>query len=977
MVDTDPPKAAEVSSASFVLSVSELLFVAFFFMASGIGIDDYDYLVDSIWYYQFGRSTFDVVLATALHTGVMWYCYSYVHDYAAMTFSIPERFLFILQKEEDARTGRRKRRRQTKFMRHSGGDLRGANRRLSLRRSKSVCDGQEAEMDPVAGTSLVRGKSCTYSREDNIQRDVVIETDAATVKYLRVQKLALVSSVLCVAFVVFKWYTLEQLFGVKFNIDFGNPINVYLTLIFAAAFPIVHLCCWKLFCKRYVALAVTEYYNAMSAADNNIRRERFAPTPRPTIDISDSQDSPLVSATMPLNPQRQQQSHQDGSVNIVTTAQTYGSVQWHTQLDETESIVEEPMWVKFPKDQEFLEPDSSDDEFELGEDLDIMIEKKAFGGDEVGFPGDLVKDALDIDAKRRRRASTFMKLLKMAWPEKKYLFPGMIALVISSISSLISPRYCGHMLDAISGEKKDYDEFLNAILVLVFIYTIGSIASFFRSWLFTMSGYRYVTRLREKLHGSIITQEIGFFDTTPTGDLVSRLTSDCQALQNAVSVNISMLVRYTVQIVGSLAVMFSISWKLTCVMLVVVPVVAVGAVIYGKYVKGVRSKFQNELASASTLASEFFGNIRTVRAFSNDARAHRYFCGAIERTYKTGKRLSMASGIFAGCVEGLSQYAIVFVLWYGGTLVVANEISVGVLASFMLYTFSLAMSFAFLSSLYGDFMSALGAAVHILHLLERVPCISHGGSGLKVEGLKGEVKFQNVKFAYPSRPEAQVLNGLSFEIPKYQVTAIIGPSGGGKSTVVSLLARFYDPQEGCILLDDRNLKDYDPLKYRKRIGFVTQEPVLFSGTVKDNIKYSKSTAKMEDIITVAKMANAHEFISSFPEGYNTLVGERGVGLSGGQKQRIAIARALLHDPDILVFDEATSALDGENERQVQVAIEQASADRTVIIIAHRLSTIRNADNILVVDGGKVVEQGNHKELMECAGSYSNLYQSQK
>ncbi|XP_033112138.1 ABC transporter B family member 1-like [Anneissia japonica] len=569
----------------------------------------------------------------------------------------------------------------------------------------------------------------------------------------------------------------------------------------------------------------------------------------------------------------------------------------------------------------------------------------------------------------KEKSVSLTRMLSLAKPEAGLLFIGMIALVFSSASSMAAPLFFGKVIDA-AAVHQDMARVNKAVLILFLISAGGAVASFFRSWVFTLAGTRVVCRVRRNLLAAIIQQDIAFFDLNRTGELTSRLSSDTQVVQNAITVNISMLVRYMFQILGSLVIMLVQSPSLTGVLLSVVPIVAIGAVQYGKFVKGISKKFQDALGDASTVAEESISSIRTVRSFTSERKALKLYSKEIEISYGYGKQIALASGIANGIIGIVAQGAITLVLWYGGKLVYNSQISVGILTAFMLYTLNVAMAFAFLSSLYGDFMKAVGASIRVFDLMDRVPEIRNSG-GNSLLDFDGSIDFLDVNFTYPSRPETQVLKGVTFGVKPGQMVALVGPSGGGKSTIVSLIERFYEPNSGTIHLGGTDLKTLDPQWFRKQIGMVSQEPVLFACSIKENIAYGKD-ADDEEIIEAAKQANAHDFITSFEEGYDTKVGERGVRLSGGQKQRVAIARALILNPSVLLLDEATSALDAESEFLVQEAIDRAMQNRTVLVIAHRLSTVRNASQVVVIKDGAVAEMGTHDELLVKGGVYKDL-----
>ncbi|ESP02536.1 hypothetical protein LOTGIDRAFT_171935 [Lottia gigantea] len=582
-------------------------------------------------------------------------------------------------------------------------------------------------------------------------------------------------------------------------------------------------------------------------------------------------------------------------------------------------------------------------------------------------------EEVDADGKPIKKKANILRLIKLAKPEAGIISLAFFAMLGSSGVQIVAPLFFGKVVDA---AQRNMDELNNTVLILLFIYMGGALCSSARSWIFTLAGQRVVARLRKDLFKSVIKQEVAFFDTNRTGEICNRLSSDTQVLQNAVTVNMSMLFRYLLQIIGSLVLMFVLNPSLTGVLIAVVPIVSLGAVQYGRYLKKVRKEFQDRLADAGTTAEESISSIRTVRSFSGETKAIKAYGSDVDKSYKEGSKLAAAQGLFDGTIGLLSYGAVLLVLWYGGKLVYENTqdsntgISPGVLTSFLLYTLQVALAFALLSSLYGDFMQALGASLRIFELFDRKPLVSSENGDI-LPMFDGHVEFKNVHFTYPSRPETPVIKGINLTVSPGQVVALVGPSGGGKSTIVSLIERFYDPDSGSISLGGQDLTSLDPQWFRQKIAMVSQEPTLFACSIKENIAYGRNATDAE-IVEAAKQANAHEFIQTFESGYDTLVGERGVRLSGGQKQRIAISRALIMDPVILLLDEATSALDAESEHLVQEAIDRAMKGRTVIVIAHRLSTVRNANKVIVIDKGLIAEQGSHDELLAVNGVYKRL-----
>ncbi len=562
------------------------------------------------------------------------------------------------------------------------------------------------------------------------------------------------------------------------------------------------------------------------------------------------------------------------------------------------------------------------------------------------------------------------RLLSLARPEAGLLLGGTAALFVGSALSLVFPRGIGLLMEIVTtpGGRERMDQLVAALFV---VFLVVSVAGFGRAYLYTLAGERVVVRLRRQLFGSIIRQEIGFFDAQRTGELVNRLASDTGVLQNSVTVNVSMALRFTLQAVGCVAVLFWMNWQLSLVMLAVVPLVAVGAAVFARTVRRLSKDTQDALAGASAVAEESIGNVRTVRAFAQEEGEVERYAARVDEAFDLGRRLALAYGAFQGAMGFAAYAAIAGGLWYGGTMVIDGAMSLGDLTSFMLYTLFLAFALGGLSSLYGDFNKALGASTRVFELIDRVPLgVNH--SGARLAAMEGRMALEGVHFAYPTRPEVEVLGGVDLALEPGRVLALVGPSGGGKSTVAGLLLRLYDPQAGRVTLDGRDIRDLDTHWLRGQIGIVSQEPILFATTIADNIRYGRPSATDDEVRAAARAANAHAFIEGFPEGYETVVGERGVRLSGGQKQRVAIARAILKDPRVLVLDEATSALDAESEHLVQEALDRLMRGRTTLVIAHRLSTVKDANRVVVIDKGRVVESGTHDELVGRDGVYRRL-----
>lgn len=571
-------------------------------------------------------------------------------------------------------------------------------------------------------------------------------------------------------------------------------------------------------------------------------------------------------------------------------------------------------------------------------------------------------------------STTRQRIFSLVRLETATLLWGLFFLILSSAAGLIYPQFVRWLIDQVLATKDG--ALLNKVVLGLFLaLALSMVAGSIRYYLFTLSGERIVIKLREQLYRSILKQEVAFFDVNRTGELMSRLSSDCTTLQNTVSVNISQGLRNLAQVLGGFAFMFYTSWKLSLVLVIVIPPVAGMAFFFGRSIRSLAKQFQAALADSAMVAEETISGFRTLKSFVQEANEARRYHASLVKALAVARLRIIAIAQFMSLSMVLGVSAISLVLWFGGRQVIHGEITAGGLVQFLLYLFVVAIGVGSLGSLWGDLMAGVGASQRIFEIIERKPAFADEGRTLSE--VQGRVEFSKVRFSYPTRPDVDVIKDLSFEIKAGQVVAFVGMSGAGKSTIASLLPRFYDPCEGVIRFDGVPLTELKPSWLREQIGIVSQEPILISSTIEDNIRYGRPEASDSEVHQAAQSANTLEFIQRFPDGFRTLVGEKGVQLSGGQKQRVAIARALLKNPKLLILDEATSNLDTESEALVQEALKHLMKGRTTIVIAHRLATVREADLIFVLDAGRIVQVGRHEELVAVKeGLYFKLLQRQ-
>lgn len=587
-------------------------------------------------------------------------------------------------------------------------------------------------------------------------------------------------------------------------------------------------------------------------------------------------------------------------------------------------------------------------------------------------------NALEEHEKRKLNKQNLGKLkgiFRFVWPYRANFFWGMLFLLMSSLTLLTFPFVAGKLIDTASGKEWLLNDINSIALVLLGILLVQSVFSFFRVWLFAKVSESSMRDIRTALYAKLVQLPMTFFDKRRTGELISRITSDVSLLQDTFSVTLAELFRQIITLLAGVGFLIVTTPKLTLFMLATFPVLIILAMVFGRFIRKLSKQTQDELAAANVIVEETLHSIMTVKSFTGeDYESNRYKRG-LDRVVQIAIKAAGYRGAFISFIIFALFGGIVAVMWYGASLVASGEMSVGDLVSFVLYTTFIGGSIAGLGDIYGQIQKAIGSSERVLEILDEVPEAST--ADYQATPISGEISFQNVQFQYPTRPEVDVLKNVTFHIGAGDKVALAGHSGAGKSTIIQLLLRLYELNHGSILVDGKPLEKWNLKQLRRNIGIVPQEVLLFGGSIRENIAYAKPGASDDEIIAAAKKANAWQFISKFPEGLDTKVGERGVKLSGGQRQRVAIARAILKDPAILVLDEATSSLDAESEALVQEALDKLMKDRTTIIIAHRLATIRKVDRIYVLKEGEIVEQGSHDTLAKKSeGFYANLVRLQ-
>ena len=572
--------------------------------------------------------------------------------------------------------------------------------------------------------------------------------------------------------------------------------------------------------------------------------------------------------------------------------------------------------------------------------------------------------AKDKNNKERKNWKSLLWVFQYIRPYKWYFISALVILSIGSLLFLVIPDLAGEMVNVATGKESKYELNLTQLGIVIFVVlALRSIISFIIVILFANVSERGMADLRKALYDKLITQSVGYFESQRIGELSSRITADVEQLQSVFSMTLAEFIRQGTILIVGIGVLAYLMPQLFLIMVLTIPVVVILAIFFGRYIRRFSKKRQDHLAKTNTIVEETFQNFSVVKSFTNELYESVRYQKSLAEMVKISLDFAKIRGLFFAFLVFLMFGGILFILWQGAFMVQRGEMDSGNLLSFVIYTVMIGGAIASLGTLYTTIAGAIGATERVKEIMSREEEIEIKESSSE-GSISGNINFNEVSFSYPTRDEISVLKDLSLSIKKGEKIALVGQSGSGKSTLVKLLMRFYEPTEGSISINGQELSEYDLNQLRKSVGIVPQEVILFGGTIRENILYGNPSATEKELVDAAKKSNCLEFIDSFPEGFDTIVGERGIKLSGGQKQRVAIARTILKDPKILILDEATSSLDAESERLVQDALDVLMEGRTSIIIAHRLATIRNVDCIYVLEGGRIVEFGDHDALIE-------------
>lgn len=578
--------------------------------------------------------------------------------------------------------------------------------------------------------------------------------------------------------------------------------------------------------------------------------------------------------------------------------------------------------------------------------------------------------------RKSNNLSILLELMTFIRPYRWKVVAALMALIITASLTLSVGQGVRLLIDQ-GFAQQSTQELSSAIQLIVALTVMISIGTFFRFYLVSSVGERVSADIRLAVFNHVINLHPSYFETNGSGDIMSRITTDTTLLQSIIGSSFSMAMRSALLCVGAVIMLFATNIKLTLIVLISVPFILVPILFYGRRVRALSRQSQDSMADVGSYAGEAIEHIKTVQSYSYEAQERAAFAKEVERAFEIGRQRVKQRAILISGVIVIVFSAIAGMLWVGGSDVINGTMSGGDLGAFVFYAIMVASSLANISEVMGELQRAAGATERLIEILQvESHIIAPADKVVSTEQHASEVMFDDVTFHYPSRPEHAAIERLTLKAEEGKVLALVGPSGAGKTTLFELLQRFYDPQSGQVTLGGADIRQMAPSALRQQMALVPQQPALFSNNVLHNIRYGNPAATDEQVIAAAKKAHAHDFIMQLPQGYDSFLGERGVRLSGGQRQRIAIARAILKDPNILLLDEATSALDSESEHHVQQALEALMRDRTTLIIAHRLSTIKHADQIAVLDQGKLVDVGNHSELMQSCELYQRLVELQ-
>lgn len=565
------------------------------------------------------------------------------------------------------------------------------------------------------------------------------------------------------------------------------------------------------------------------------------------------------------------------------------------------------------------------------------------------------------------------RLFGYLWPYRARMAIAVLALVTSAGLSLVFPAVISNVVDSVlkDGDMRRLDQIT---LLLLGVFFARSFTSLLETYNLNYIGERIVVDLRRQLYRHLQTLSLGFFAARRVGELVSRLSSDVTVMRTALTSNVNVLLQQSVIMVGAVAVMLALNWRLTLFILGLAPVIVALGAAFGFWLRRISTQVQDELAGATVVTEEVLQNVREVKSFVREPYEIARYDAAVERSLAAAIRLLRVRALFGPLVAFLGFGGLALILWFGGREVLEGRLTGGELIGFLIYGLTVAGALGAFVNLYTQVQEALGATKRVFQLLDTPPDIQDAPDARPLGPVQGRITLEQVSFSYDERQA--VLRHIDLDIAPGEIVALVGPSGAGKSTIFNLIPRFYDPTAGVVRVDGVDVRSLTQASLRQQIGIVPQETLLFGGTIRENIRYGRLEASDEAIEQAARAANAHEFIMALPDRYETIVGERGIRLSGGQRQRVAIARAILKDPRILLLDEATSSLDSESEHLVQEALGRLMQGRTTVIIAHRLSTTKIAHRIVVLDRGVIVEMGTHDALMARDGLYAKLYSMQ-